>query len=115
MRLAADTHTLALRETFRIARGAADEETVVAVTLEHDGVTAHGEGAPVDREAIQALADLVGIELEFGAGYRFGLIDAIFQPVERCAFCSVARRVVCLRRFVERNAAPMTRDEHVAL
>ena len=48
MRLTAHTHTLALRETFRIARGAADEETVVAVTLEHDGVTAHGEGAPVD-------------------------------------------------------------------
>jgi L-Ala-D/L-Glu epimerase len=48
MQLTADTHTLALRETFRIARGAADEETVVAVTLEHDGVTARGEGAPVD-------------------------------------------------------------------
>jgi L-alanine-DL-glutamate epimerase-like enolase superfamily enzyme len=48
MRLRADTHALALRETFRIARGAADEETVVAVTLEHDGVVAHGEGAPVD-------------------------------------------------------------------
>ncbi len=48
MRLRADTHTLALRETFRIARGAADEETVVAVELEHDGVIARGEGAPVD-------------------------------------------------------------------
>jgi L-alanine-DL-glutamate epimerase-like enolase superfamily enzyme len=48
MQLTADTHTLALRETFRIARGSADEETVVAVTLEHDGVTARGEGAPVD-------------------------------------------------------------------
>jgi L-alanine-DL-glutamate epimerase-like enolase superfamily enzyme len=48
MRLRADTHTLALRETFRIARHAVDEETVVAVTLEHDGVIAHGEGAPVD-------------------------------------------------------------------
>jgi L-alanine-DL-glutamate epimerase-like enolase superfamily enzyme len=48
MRLRADTHTLALRETFRIARGAADEETVVAVELEHDGVVARGEGAPVD-------------------------------------------------------------------
>jgi L-alanine-DL-glutamate epimerase-like enolase superfamily enzyme len=48
MRLEAGTHTLALRETFRIARGAADEETVVAVELEHDGVVARGEGAPVD-------------------------------------------------------------------
>jgi L-alanine-DL-glutamate epimerase-like enolase superfamily enzyme len=73
MRLRADTHTLALRETFRIARGAADEETVVAVELEHDGVHARGEGAPVDywgetpdgmREAIEAEgAALLGDDL----------------------------------------------------
>jgi L-alanine-DL-glutamate epimerase-like enolase superfamily enzyme len=42
------THALALRETFRIARRTANEETVVAVELEHDGIRAHGEGAPVD-------------------------------------------------------------------
>jgi L-alanine-DL-glutamate epimerase-like enolase superfamily enzyme len=48
MRVETRTYTLALRETFRIARGAADEETVVAVELEHDGVVARGEGAPVD-------------------------------------------------------------------
>jgi L-Ala-D/L-Glu epimerase len=46
--LRATTHVLALRETFQIARGAADEETVVAVELERDGVLARGEGAPVD-------------------------------------------------------------------
>src|SRR4051812_41853730 len=44
----ATTHVLALRETFQIARGAADEETVVACAFERDGVRAHGEGAPVD-------------------------------------------------------------------
>src|SRR3954452_13479073 len=44
----ATTYVLALRETFQIARGAADEETVVAVEIEHDGVLARGEGAPVD-------------------------------------------------------------------
>src|SRR4051794_28793595 len=44
----AATHTLALRETFQIARGAADEETVVVVELQRDGVLARGEGAPVD-------------------------------------------------------------------
>src|SRR4051794_20280784 len=44
----ATTNVLALRETFQIARGAADEETVVAVEFERDGVAAHGEGAPVD-------------------------------------------------------------------
>ena len=39
---------LALRETFQIARGAADEETVVVASVERDGIVAHGEGAPVD-------------------------------------------------------------------
>ena len=42
------THVLALRETFQIARGAADEETVVVAELERDGIVARGEGAPVD-------------------------------------------------------------------
>jgi L-alanine-DL-glutamate epimerase-like enolase superfamily enzyme len=46
--LRATTHVLALRETFQIARGTADEETVVAVELERDGIVARGEGAPVD-------------------------------------------------------------------
>lgn len=46
--LRAATHVLALRETFQIARGSADEETVVAVEFERDGVLARGEGAPVD-------------------------------------------------------------------
>ncbi len=46
--VATRTHVLALRETFQIARGAADEETVVAAELEHDGIVARGEGAPVD-------------------------------------------------------------------
>src|SRR5215213_6250913 len=44
----AATHVLALRETFQIARGAADEETVVALEIERDGIVAWGEGAPVD-------------------------------------------------------------------
>jgi L-alanine-DL-glutamate epimerase-like enolase superfamily enzyme len=44
----ATTHVLALRERFQIARGAADEETVVAVEIERDGIVARGEGAPVD-------------------------------------------------------------------
>jgi len=46
--LAASAHVLTLRETFQIARGAADEETVVAAKLERDGIVAYGEGAPVD-------------------------------------------------------------------
>jgi L-alanine-DL-glutamate epimerase-like enolase superfamily enzyme len=73
MRLQAATHVLALRETFQIARGAADEETVVSVELEHDGVLARGEGAPVDywgetpegiRDALEAEgATLLGDDL----------------------------------------------------
>ncbi|HWK30129.1 MAG TPA: dipeptide epimerase [Solirubrobacter sp.] len=59
----ATLHTLRLKETFQIARGAADEETVVVAEHTIDGVVAHGEGAPVDywgetpqliREAIEA-------------------------------------------------------------
>jgi L-alanine-DL-glutamate epimerase-like enolase superfamily enzyme len=46
--LSTTTQVLTLRETFQIARGAADEETVVVAELRHDGVTARGEGAPVD-------------------------------------------------------------------
>ena len=44
----ASPHVLVLRETFQIARGAADEQTVVVASFEHEGVLAHGEGAPVD-------------------------------------------------------------------
>src|SRR4051794_28131969 len=44
----ATTNVLALRETFQIARGAADEETVVALEVQRDGIVAWGEGAPVD-------------------------------------------------------------------
>lgn len=44
----ASPHVLFLRETFQIARGAADEETVVVAELDHDGIVARGEGAPVD-------------------------------------------------------------------
>ena len=44
----ASPEVLVLRETFQIARGGTDEETVVVASFEHDGVVAHGEGAPVD-------------------------------------------------------------------
>jgi L-alanine-DL-glutamate epimerase-like enolase superfamily enzyme len=62
--LSASTHVLTLRETFQIARGAADEETVVLATLERDGVTAYGEGAPVDYwgETPEAIAEAIEAE-----------------------------------------------------
>ncbi len=66
MRLSASTHVLALRETFQIARGAADEETVVAVEVERDGVLARGEGAPVDYwgETAEGIRDALEAEGE---------------------------------------------------
>ena len=46
--LSATTQVLTLRETFQIARGAADEETVVVAELATTAIVARGEGAPVD-------------------------------------------------------------------
>src|ERR687898_3603831 len=57
-------HKLLLRETFQIARGAADEETVVVAELERDGITARGEGAPVDYWGETADTIIAAIEAE---------------------------------------------------
>jgi L-alanine-DL-glutamate epimerase-like enolase superfamily enzyme len=72
----ATLNVLALRETFQIARGAADDETVVAAEYAFDGVVARGEGAPVDywgesaegiRDALEADgAELLGDDLFAG-------------------------------------------------
>ena len=48
MQLVARRTTLALAETFAIARDARDVDEVVVLELEHEGVRAHGEAAPVD-------------------------------------------------------------------
>jgi L-alanine-DL-glutamate epimerase-like enolase superfamily enzyme len=48
VRITVTKETLRLAETFTIARGSVDEDTVVQVRLEHDGVVGYGEGAPVD-------------------------------------------------------------------
>jgi L-alanine-DL-glutamate epimerase-like enolase superfamily enzyme len=75
----ATTNVLALRETFQIARGAADEETVVALAFEHDGIVARGEGAPVDYWG-ETPAGIVEA-LEADAGAVIG--DDPFSAVER--------------------------------
>ena len=67
MRLRTRTQALALRETFRIARRTANEETVVVVALEHDGVRALGEGAPVDYWHESPRAMCQAIEADGGA------------------------------------------------
>jgi L-alanine-DL-glutamate epimerase-like enolase superfamily enzyme len=53
--------TLHLRDTFTIARSSVDAEDVLVVTLEHDGVTAHGEGAPVSYwgESVASMTEAV--------------------------------------------------------
>ncbi len=48
MILGAHIETLHLRRTFTISSVSKDEERVLVVRLEHDGVVAYGEGAPVD-------------------------------------------------------------------
>jgi L-alanine-DL-glutamate epimerase-like enolase superfamily enzyme len=64
MHLTATQTTLALRETFTIATGSVDTDHVAVVTLEHDGVTAYGEGAPVDYwgESAASVADAAAAE-----------------------------------------------------
>jgi len=48
MHWTADVRTLHLTRTFTIAHSSKDVEQVLVVRLEHDGITAYGEGAPVD-------------------------------------------------------------------
>ena len=61
MQLTCRPQTLHLRDTFTIARSSVDAEDVLVVRLEHDGVTAHGEGAPVSYwgESVASMAEAV--------------------------------------------------------
>ncbi|HET9654875.1 MAG TPA: dipeptide epimerase [Kineosporiaceae bacterium] len=64
MQLHTRRHTLHLARTFTIARSSVDTEEVCAVQLDHDGITAYGEGAPVDYwgESAASVADAVEAE-----------------------------------------------------
>jgi L-alanine-DL-glutamate epimerase-like enolase superfamily enzyme len=64
MNITATKTTLALRETFTIATGSVDTDDVSVVTLEHDGIAAFGEGAPVDYwgESAASVTDAVNAE-----------------------------------------------------
>ncbi len=61
MRLSVGEQTLRLAETFTIASSSVDVERTCVVTLEHDGVTAYGEGAPVDYwgESVDGMLDAI--------------------------------------------------------
>lgn len=58
MKIAVAEQELRLTETFTIANSSADVEHVAVVTLEHEGITAFGEGAPVDYwgESVESMA-----------------------------------------------------------
>src|SRR3954452_12769286 len=69
MRLSARKATIELAETFVISRSSQDSADVVYVEVEHDGVTGHGEAAPIgryDQSADSALAYLDGLDGELG-------------------------------------------------
>jgi L-alanine-DL-glutamate epimerase-like enolase superfamily enzyme len=58
--------TVHLAETFTISRGSEDDAHVIQVEIGHDGVTGHGEAAPIERyreSAESGLAWLQAIEL----------------------------------------------------
>jgi L-alanine-DL-glutamate epimerase-like enolase superfamily enzyme len=68
VRLTVHRQPLRLTETFTIARTSVDVEEVVVVSLEHDGITSYGEGAPVDywgesTGTIQAAIEADGLDL----------------------------------------------------
>src|SRR5215212_4411977 len=58
--------TVQLAETFTISRRSEDDAYVIQVALEHEGVTGHGEAAPIERyrESVESgLAWLEGVDL----------------------------------------------------
>ena len=66
MKLTTRVATVQLAETFTISRGSEDDADVVQVEVEHEGVSGHGEAAPIERyeeSAASALAWLDGVEL----------------------------------------------------
>jgi L-Ala-D/L-Glu epimerase len=80
MKLTARKETVQLAETFTISRGSEDEAHVVQVEIEHDGVTGHGEAAPIERyrESVEsALAWLDGVELGDDPFALDAILDAL--------------------------------------
>jgi hypothetical protein len=70
-------------------------------------------GVAVD--AGEAVADIVGEELDLGAGDRFGVMDAVAEAVESGALGLVANGGLRAGGFAESDAAAMAGQKHVAL
>jgi L-alanine-DL-glutamate epimerase-like enolase superfamily enzyme len=80
VQLTADAATVHLAETFTISRGSEDEARVVQVELEHDGVSGHGEAAPIERYSESAESALAWLEQVEPGDDPFAL-DAIFAAL----------------------------------
>jgi L-alanine-DL-glutamate epimerase-like enolase superfamily enzyme len=89
MELAARTATVRLAETFTISRGSEDEATVVQASVTHDGVTGHGEAAPLahyDESGDSAVAWLEQVD----PGNDPFALDAIFDRLPPGEFAARA-------------------------
>ncbi len=69
MNVSAEIAVLELSETFVISRGARDQEEVVVVSVEHDGLTGYGEAAPIERYDESVASVLAYVEAH---GWRLG-------------------------------------------
>jgi L-alanine-DL-glutamate epimerase-like enolase superfamily enzyme len=67
--VSAEIAVLELSETFVISRGARDQEEVVVVSVEHDGLTGYGEAAPIERYDESVASVLAYVEAH---GWRLG-------------------------------------------
>lgn len=88
--------SLALAETFTIARGSSDVEDVAVIALQHDGITAYGEGAAVDYHGQTAAA--IAAELDAHASAVIGddpyAHEAITQRMRSLGLSSGARMAI---------------------
>jgi len=83
--------TLRLAETFTISRESADEAEVVQIDVTHDGVTGHGEAAPIERYDESAESALKYLEEHAGAlGADPFALDDIFDRLPREQFAARA-------------------------
>jgi L-Ala-D/L-Glu epimerase len=67
MRLRVQPRELRLAEILTVANWSADAERVALVTLEHDGITAYGEGIPVSFRGESAEAAVAAIAADGAA------------------------------------------------
>jgi L-alanine-DL-glutamate epimerase-like enolase superfamily enzyme len=80
MELHASAATVVLAETFTISRESQDEAEVVRVEVTHDGVTGHGEAAPITRYEQDADSAVTWFD-DVGLGDDPFALDAIFDAL----------------------------------